>query len=810
MAQYQAPFINQNVRAIIVPTKLPQSNAGEQTKCGYKSKCGSKSKCCSKTEPHLGQIKVQQNRMYLQPVHIALTKHGKLLVVAGSGNDDKGLVFQAALFDPQKNLGRDLPDEDKYQHALVKDWSFRNQITVQYKTDPPHPLDITPPPDYSFNTDDMPPSTKGLGYDMFGNGFGVLEDCHVLIISGVEIFDIFKSTTRCAMFDPETEEFMHAPTLRIGRWYPTATTLPSGHIFTIGGLKGTKDSIRYNSTNNTNTDIFDPYAIDYDRGDNLVDPATKDYRPGYPDQKTRRNGTGDTAEKPMVGKWMTHSLAQLVDGGKNGPNHKCNGKWVTNDQNTELNAPGAFVPGPYQRYNISADICGSDKANADPECSYHGTGTEPDGAADGQNYDLKGCDYSPLHNDAFTAVSANIRTSHLENGTPLFQSAVAEDAEQPRVDMYPRQHLLKDGSVFISGWDKESWTYHPHVNKYDNHQDAHEKRIFGTSILLPLLHDDKPFCGAVPYRERVFILGGLPSYNRTIPASNTTEIIDLTDFEGQARTIPKNAVDSNGNLKWQQWKFGPSFNDALGCNRVPNDKGEMVQQNATILPDGTVFIQGGSRIDEIIPVGRMETFIYTPDSGVGTLKRGPDVKIQRQYHGTTLLLPDGTVGIYGGNPLRGYHERDIEIYEPTYLFDKHGNRIPENKRPKICGLKGTPDVKMSSMDKQNCLRVYVKGLKCDSKVTVSLVRLGAVTHAFNSEQRMVTAEVKRVHDDHIKVVMPVFHFNGYNNNYSHRDAFTPCPPGCYMLFVFVDGVPSRSKIIRLVRATGLVPTPHLH
>jgi hypothetical protein len=134
---------------------------------------------------------------------------------------------------------------------------------------------------------------------------------------------------------------------------------------------------------------------------------------------------------------------------------------------------------------------------------------------------------------------------------------------------------------------------------------------------------------------------------------------------------------------------------------------------------------------------------------------------------------------------------------------------------------------MSSIDTKNYLNISVLGsckcvdennkgtCKCTSRlskndvITVSLCRNGALTHAFNSEQRMVTAKVTNINDidSSIDVEMPVFHFEGYNSMNYHKTTFTPCPPGCYQLYVFVNGVPSNAKIIRMVRSTGFVPVP---
>ena len=784
---------------------------------------GPKSSQCTKSDSSrnawsnksklIGNIKTQQIKMPINPVNVVMTKNGKLLVIAGSGNDDKNGDFRAILMDPLAPIVKGSPE---LTHQIVKTYDFRNNMAVQYVTKPAHPL-ADPVVDLQFNTDNMPLSIKGLGYDMFGSGFGVMEDCQILIVSGTEIFDIFKGTTRCALWDPMSEEFSHAPTLRQGRWCPTSTTLPSGHLFTIGGIKGTKDSMRYNSTNNTNTDIFDPYAWRLDRGDNLIDPKTGTYYTEYLTSAERLDGNNDVAKMPMQGMWMKHSLAELNESIDN----VCdNGEWRHNTQDDDLCRGGCFVPREPQRFNINANICGKAESLLDNQCSYGGEGSEPNNSADGNNYDKVGKHYSPLHNDIFSAMSVEIRDKFTADGTPMVQDAVNESAEQGRVDMYPRQHLLKDGSVFIAGWEKESWTYHPNLNKYDNHQDSIVgRRLFGTTVLLPLHYDDLSVDGTVPYRERVFTIGGIPSYNRNIPATNKTEIIDLTKFVGQSRAVPKFVINAAGKKesRWQQWQLGPSFDDALaeaeqnGFPRVVGDKGEMIQQNATILPNGTVFIQGGSRIDEI-PVGRLETFIYDPKTKrnfpTGKLTRAPNVGTQRHYHGTSILLPDGTVGIYGGNPIRGFFEKNIEIYEPCYLFDKTGNRILDANRPAILNLDNSPDVKMSSLTAVHYLNIVLGGpaaIQTTDKITVSLCRNGAVTHAFNGEQRMVTAKVVMINPilSSISVEMPVFHFDGYNANMA--SAFSPCPPGCYQLYVFVNGIPSIAKIIRTVRASGFVP-----
>ena len=45
----------------------------------------------------------------------------------------------------------------------------------------------------------------------------------------------------------------------------------------------------------------------------------------------------------------------------------------------------------------------------------------------------------------------------------------------------------------------------------------------------------------------------------------------------------------------------------------------------------------------------------------------------RLYHSVSLLLPDGTVWLAGGNPTRGTYEEHVEIYTPPYLYNSSGS-----------------------------------------------------------------------------------------------------------------------------------------
>src|SRR2546427_13021483 len=90
------------------------------------------------------------------------------------------------------------------------------------------------------------------------------------------------------------------------------------------------------------------------------------------------------------------------------------------------------------------------------------------------------------------------------------------------------------------------------------------------------------------------------------------------------------------------------------------------------------------------------------------------------------LLPDGTVWVVGGNPVRGTYEQHMEIYSPAYLFNPDGTLAA---RPTITG------VPSSGIGYGSAFQVQTPDAA--NITSVVLRRPGAPTHAFDMEQRMV-------------------------------------------------------------------------
>jgi PKD repeat protein len=223
------------------------------------------------------------------------------------------------------------------------------------------------------------------------------------------------------------------------------------------------------------------------------------------------------------------------------------------------------------------------------------------------------------------------------------------------------------------------------------------------------------------------------------PATATTEIIDLS--------APTPA-----------WQYGPSMSQPR------------IQMSATMLPNGKVLAVGGSTNNEDELTASLNADLYDPNTN--TFSSAGGNLFPRLYHSASLLLPDATVLLIGGNPQRGTYERRLESYSPAYLFDATG--MPAI-RPTINGV--TPDPLGYGATFQ------VQTLDAAQIASVVLVRPGAATHAFDMEQRLVGLSYT-VGSGVLNVTAPP------NGNIA--------PPGYYMLFVLnTAGVPSVARFVKL-------------
>jgi hypothetical protein len=192
------------------------------------------------------------------------------------------------------------------------------------------------------------------------------------------------------------------------------------------------------------------------------------------------------------------------------------------------------------------------------------------------------------------------------------------------------------------------------------------------------------------------------------------------------------------------------------------------QHNTTLLPDGRVLVTGGSSATGFDnPAGAVYgAEIWDPATETWTEMASESH--YRGYHSSALLLPDGRVLVGGG----GHPDSTVgaqlnfEIYSPPYLF--------RGTRPRV----GAAPAEVSYG------RTFsVETPDAASIAAVNWIRLGAVTHAFNSGQHINHLPFSRTATG-LQVAPPA------DPNLA--------PPGDYMLFLINrDGVPSVAHFIRV-------------
>ncbi|MBL8695506.1 MAG: DUF1929 domain-containing protein [Planctomycetes bacterium] len=243
-----------------------------------------------------------------------------------------------------------------------------------------------------------------------------------------------------------------------------------------------------------------------------------------------------------------------------------------------------------------------------------------------------------------------------------------------------------------------------------------------------------------------------------------------------------------------------------------------IWQNATILPDESIFLSGGSAIDSeyaklinctpnnlcgwfATPQKEAEIF-YPPNSPVASggspqLRGVASASLNRLYHSTTILLPDGRVLSIGGSdspesesPVASGTESDpwpgnsVEIFSPPYKFQGVGGRILACPTTAAYGSTFTVDVGLTGTTED----------LLSEATRVVLLRCGAVTHHHDYDGRLVEL---RINSSQSTLLSP----NNWRLSVLAPSALNlgAAPKGWYMLFVLTptSRVPIGSKFIKI-------------
>ena len=185
--------------------------------------------------------------------------------------------------------------------------------------------------------------------------------------------------------------------------------------------------------------------------------------------------------------------------------------------------------------------------------------------------------------------------------------------------------------------------------------------------------------------------------------------------------------------------------------------------NATLMPDGNIFLNGGTSLSDL------EFSVFTPEiynPKTQTTTEVSNAYFIRNYHSTSLLLPDGRILTAGGDIW------NAEIFYPPYLFTKDiNNKTVLAKRPQIMNVE------------KNIKRGEKVQIEVNGEVSkVSLISTGSTTHAQGSESKFRNLNFTKTSNNTVEIQL-----DNNSNNLQN---------GSYLLFVLnAKGTPSEGKIV---------------
>ena len=335
----------------------------------------------------------------------------------------------------------------------------------------------------------------------------------------------------------------------------------------------------------------------------------------------------------------------------------------------------------------------------------------------------------------------NNSTPEIWDDAPWKQLTPFVEATDLQQFLFPRFHLAPDGRVFLSGPGPDSFFF-----------DTSGKGTWAQSATRP--QGPREYAPSVMYEVgKIVFIGGGNDPNTNFP-SQLVWTIDLNDS-------------------------APAWQPAQSMHFRRR------QHNATLLPDGTVLVTGGTQgnsgaggqgfndLSKGQPIHAAE--LWDPKTGQWTLMA--EEHTDRCYHSTAVLLPDGRVMTAGGGEYQPTNvlaandpndsHLDAQIFSPPYLLN--GPRPQIEKAPDEISYGQTFPVTTSNSADIG---------------SASLVRTSSVTHSFNTGQRIN--------------FLALTTGSGVVNLTAPPNA-NVCPPGYYLLFLLNKaGVPSEAQIVKVI------------
>lgn len=348
------------------------------------------------------------------------------------------------------------------------------------------------------------------------------------------------------------------------------------------------------------------------------------------------------------------------------------------------------------------------------------------------------------------------------------------------VGNYPRLHLLSDGRLLFGNaredeapWSRAMDLLNPPCTQGLRWEDTAGApavlRDGGSSVHILVRDPSQPF----RVRDLVIALGG---------ATGDDDAPCPTDTAG---TVVHDSVEQYDPLTDSRAALAPMLR-------------KRVNQNAVLLPTGSVLVVGGTGLlGDTGPgceaVVEAEEFFPAEIFGgpaQGQWRQRAEGGRPRTYHSVAGLLPDGRAFVAGGaahfwpNHAPGvYHT--VEVFSPEYVF--------RSGRPDVTLW---PDPAGAAIDYSTPASSFVFSvdvtLACDGQNTVSrvvLIRSSSTTHAFDMNQRYVELDFE---------VQATSAYPDFTLDVTGPASGYVAPPGYYLLFVIdANGLPSEGRWVRV-------------